>query len=77
MKIRLVTFGEIDIEGQHYHHDVIIENGKVRKRRKKLSKTYSSRFGHTPLSVEENIPWHGTKLFVGTGAYGSPPAMRG
>ncbi len=75
MKIRLVTFGEIEIEGQHYNHDVVIEKGQVQKRKKKLSKAYSSRFGHTPLSVEENIPWHGTKLFVGTGAYGSLPIM--
>ena len=75
MKMRLVTFGEIDIEGQHYAHDVVIEKGKVRKRKKKMSKAYRSRFGHTPLSVEEDIPWHGTKLFVGTGAYGSLPVM--
>jgi len=75
MKIRLVTFGEIDIEGRHYDHDVVIEKGKVRKRKKNLSKAYRGRFGHTPLSAEENIPWHGTKLFVGTGAYGSLPIM--
>ena len=75
MKMRLVTFGEIDIEGRHYDHDVVIEKGRVRKRNKKLSKTYRSQFGHTPLSVDENIPWHGTKLFVGTGAYGSLPIM--
>jgi hypothetical protein len=75
MKIRLVTFGEIDIEGQHYDHDVVVEKGQVRKRNKKLSKAYRGRFGHTPLSVEENIPWHGKKLFVGTGAYGSLPIM--
>jgi hypothetical protein len=75
MKMRLVTFGKIDIEGQHYEYDVVIEKGKVRKRKKQLSKVYRSRFGHTPLSVEENIPWHGRKLFVGTGAYGSLPVM--
>ena len=75
MKMRLVTFGEIDIEGQHYNHDVVVDKGQVQKRRKKLSKAYRSQFGHTPLSVKENIPWHGSKLFVGTGAYGSLPVM--
>lgn len=75
MKMRLVTFGEIDIEGQHYDHDVVIAKGEVRKRKKKASKAYRSRFGHTPLSAEEDIPWHGNKLFVGTGAYGSLPVM--
>jgi hypothetical protein len=75
MKMRLVTFGVIDIDGQHYDHDVVVEKGQVRKRKKNLSKAYRNRFGHTPLSAEENIPWHGTKLFIGTGAYGSLPIM--
>jgi hypothetical protein len=75
MKMRLVTFGKIDIEGQHYDYDVVIERGKVRKRKKRLSKAYRTQFGHTPLSAEENLPWHGRKLFVGTGAYGSLPVM--
>ena len=75
MKMRLVTFGKIDIEGEHYECDVVIEKGKVRKRKKRLSRVYRSRFGHTPLSIEENIPWHGRQLFVGTGAYGSLPVM--
>jgi hypothetical protein len=75
MKMRLVTFGKINIEGKHYENDVVIEKGKVRKRKKRLSKTYRTQFGHTPLSAEEDIPWHGRKLFIGTGAYGSLPVM--
>jgi len=75
MKMRLVSFGEIDIDGQHYDHDVVVEKGQVQKRKKKLSKAYRSRFGHTPLSIEEHIPWHGKKLYIGTGAYGSLPIM--
>ena len=63
MKMRLVTFGKIDIEGQHYDYDVVIERGKVRKRKKRLSKVYRTQFGHTPLSVEENIPWHRPETF--------------
>jgi hypothetical protein len=76
MKMELVNFGEINIEGRHYDHDVVVEKGQVQKRKKKLSKAYRSRFGHTPLSVEEDIPWHGKTLFIGTGAYGNLPIMR-
>ena len=75
MKMKLVDFGEIDIEGRHYDHDVVVEKGRVRKRKKKLSKAYRGQFGHTPLSVKENIPWHGPRLFVGTGKFGSLPIM--
>ncbi len=76
MKMRLVSFGEIDIGGTRYDHDVVIEEGEVRKRKKKPSKAYRSKFGHTPLSVGESIPWHGEKLFIGTGACGSLPVMK-
>ena len=33
MKARLVKFDEIEVEGKRYTHDVVIEGGKVRKRR--------------------------------------------
>ncbi|TNG02677.1 MAG: hypothetical protein EP297_00900 [Gammaproteobacteria bacterium] len=75
MKAKLVSFGEIHIEGQRYNYDVVIEKGKVRKRQKKPSKVYRERFGHTPLSDQESIPWHGGKLFIGTGTYGRLPVM--
>ena len=75
MRMKLVSFGQLDIEGQRYDHDVVIEKGKVRKRRKKASKAYQGDYGHTPLSAAEEIPWHGKKLYVGTGAYGSLPVM--
>jgi hypothetical protein len=32
-------------------------------------------FGHTPLSVEEDIPWDCRRLVVGTGAGGALPVM--
>ncbi len=75
MKIRFISFGEIDIEGRRYDHDVVIEEGEVRKRSKKPSKAYRGEFGHTPLSVDENIPWRGEKLFIGTGTYGRLPLL--
>ena len=30
---------------------------------------------HTPLSVNEAIPWHGQRLIIGTGTYGRLPIM--
>src|SRR5215472_18641415 len=75
MKARLVKFGEIEVEGKRYTHDVVIDGGKVRKRKKGASKEFREKFGHTPLSVEEKIPWGGKRLIVGTGAHGALPIM--
>ena len=36
---------------------------------------FRSRFGHTPLSADEDIPWSGPRLVVGTGASGRLPVM--
>src|SRR5438552_18747089 len=75
MKARLVKFGEIEIEGKCYAHDVVIEGGKVRKRKKGPSKQFREKFGHTPLSGGEKIPWGGKRLIVGTGVHGALPVM--
>ena len=75
MKAQLVKFGEIEVEGKHYPHDVVIDGGKVRKRKKGPSKQFRKEFGHTPLSAKEEIPWGGKRLFVGTGAHGALPVM--
>jgi hypothetical protein len=56
MEAKLIAFGEIEIDGERYDHDVVIEAGKVSKRAKKASKSFRSEYGHTPLSVEEEIP---------------------
>jgi len=75
MDARWRGFGEIEIEGVRYTHDVVIDGGDVSKRSKKPSKRYRARYGHTPLSPDERIPWGGARLIVGTGAYGSLPVM--
>jgi len=75
MKARLVKFGEIEVEGKRYTHDVVIDGSKVRKRKKGPSKQFREKFGHTPLSAEEEIPWGGKLLIVGTGAHGALPVM--
>lgn len=75
MRARLIAFGEIEVEKERYDHDVVIEGGKVRKRKKGPSKQYREKTGHTPLSIKEDIPWGGSQLIVGTGAYGRLPIM--
>jgi hypothetical protein len=46
----------------------------VRKRKKKPSKKFRNEFGHTPVSVEEKIPWKCRRLIIGTGT-GALPVM--
>ena len=75
MKAQLIAFGEIEIAGQRYHHDVVIDGGKIRKRSKKASKVYRETYGHTPLSLGENLPWGGRQLIVGTGRYDRLPVL--
>jgi hypothetical protein len=75
MRIDQFTFGSIRIDGVTYEHDVVIARGRVRKRKKKSSKPFRDAFGHTPLSIEENIPWDCRRLVVGTGADGALPVM--
>ena len=75
MKVRLLGFGSIDIEGRRYERDVVIDAGRVRERRKKPSKRYRAEFGHTPLSAQEELPWGGGRLIVGTGVSGLLPIM--
>jgi hypothetical protein len=69
------AFGVIDIDGTTYDHDVIIDRGEIHRRTKKASKKFRETFGHTPLSMEENIPWKCACLVIGTGAYGRLPVM--
>ena len=75
MQIQDFSFGSIRIDGATYEHDVVIDRGEIRKREKKPSKKFREAFGHTPLSVEEDIPWKCRRLIVGTGAYGRLPVM--
>ena len=54
---------------------MVIDRGKVHKRKKKPSKKFRDTFGHTPLSIEENIPWKCQRLVIGTGT-GALPVMK-
>jgi len=74
MRFEGFSFGSIRIDGVTYDHDVVIDRGEVQKRKKKPSKKFRDEFGHTPLSVEEKIPWKCRCLVVGTGT-GALPVM--
>lgn len=75
MKMIMQGFGEIEVEGTRYDYDLVIEQGNIRKRAKGPSKAYRAAYGHTPLSADEAIPWHGERLYIGTGMYGALPIM--
>ena len=75
MKFEDFSFGRIRVDGTLFDHDLVIDRGKIRERKKKPSKKYRESFGHTPLSVEEEIPWKCDQLVIGTGT-GALPVMK-
>ena len=74
MRFQKFSFGSIRIDGTTYEHDVVIDRGEVRKRKKKPSKKFRDTSGHTPVSQEEAIPWKCRQLVIGTGT-GALPVM--
>jgi hypothetical protein len=75
MRFGEFKFGSIQIGGTSFQHDVVIDQGRIRKRKKRASKCFRAAFGHTPLSVAEDIPWGCARLVIGTGANGALPVM--
>jgi hypothetical protein len=76
MRFDKFSFGTLQIDGHTYEQDVVIERGEIRKRKKAPSKKFRDKSGHTPLSIEEKIPWKCKRLVIGTGAYGRLPVMK-
>jgi hypothetical protein len=74
MTFESFSFGSIQIDGITYEHDVVIDRGEVRKRKKGPSKQFRDTFGHTPVSIEEEMPWKCRRLVIGTGT-GALPVM--
>ena len=70
------SFGSLRIDGRPYEYDVVIDRGEIRDPKKKPSKKFRDAFGHTPLSIAEDIPWKCRQLIIGTGAYGRLPVMK-
>lgn len=75
MNVEKLTFGSVTIDGVTYTKDVVIDRGEVKKRKKGASKRYRDRFGHTPLSDDEYIPWNCKQLIIGTGHSEGLPVM--
>ncbi len=75
MRFDNFSFGSLQIDDSTYEHDVVIDRGEIRDRKKKASKKFRNDFGHTPLSIAEDIPWKCRRLVIGTGAYGRMPVM--
>jgi hypothetical protein len=73
MQATLIEFGILEIDGVRFEHDVVVDRGRLRKRDKKASKSLRERYGHTPLSLLEPIPWDCRRLVGGTGAVGALP----
>jgi hypothetical protein len=65
-------FGSITIEGEQIKHDVIIRlSGKVKKRKKKLSKAVYGTSHTISLDEAKHVYQKGAeRLIVGTGQYG-------
>lgn len=66
-------FGSIEIDDQRFEHDVVVERGQISKRHKRASRALRHKYGHTPLSLLEPIPWKCRRLIVGSGADGALP----
>ena len=73
VRISGYTFGSVHVNGVTYEHDLIVDRGKIRKRKKGASRKFRRTHGHTPLSAAEDIPWRCRRLVIGTGADGRLP----
>jgi hypothetical protein len=73
MRLTDYSFGSVRVDDVMCDHDLIIDRGKVRKRKKATSRKFRDAYGHTPLSAAEDIPWRCRRLVIGTGAGGALP----
>jgi hypothetical protein len=76
MRFTDYSFGSIRVDGVTYDHDLVIDRGKIRKRKKAASRRFRGAYGHTPLSAAEDIPWRCRRLVIGTGADSALPVLR-
>jgi hypothetical protein len=56
MKAKVLKFGEIEVDGERYDHDIVIDTGKVKKRKKRVSKPFHVEYGHTPVIENCSAP---------------------
>jgi len=71
--IQSTEFGSITVAGEVYDHDIVIRlSGKVKKRKKQLSKEQSGTSHVVSLDEAKHILDEGAeRLIVGTGQYGA------
>lgn len=74
-RIDALVFGRITVDGKQLEEDVIFEHGKVRERDKGPSRALKAQYGHTPLTVKEEIPWDCKRLLIGIGMDGQLPVL--
>jgi len=75
MEFQDFSFGSIRIDGVTYNDDVMIDRGEVHRRDKSPSRRFRSVYDHTPLSLQERIPWDCKCLVVGSGVDGKMPVL--
>ena len=47
MRFTGYSFGSLRVDGVTYDHDLIIDRGKIRKRKKAASRKFRGAYGHT------------------------------
>ena len=68
IRVDEVKLGRISINGHVYGRDIVITNNKsITLRESRSSDALRTRYGHTPMTTAENIPWACEKLVIGTG----------
>jgi hypothetical protein len=69
--IQKTKFGSITVEGEQFEHDVVIRlSGKVKKRKKKLSRQHYGTSHKVSLDEAKDIFQKGAKrLIIGSGQY--------
>ena len=70
------SFGSVRVDGVSYDHDLIIDRGKIRKRKKHASRKLRGAYGHTRCRPPGISPWRCRRLVIGTGADGALPVMK-
>ena len=75
MRFSGYSFGSVRVDGVAYDHDLVIDRGTIRKRKKGPSRPFRGAGGHTPLSAAEDIPWRCRRLVIGTGAADALPVL--
>lgn len=75
MKIRANKFGEIEVDGENYDHDVVIYPKKIEERKKWISKSkHGTSHKFTAEEMEEYLKMGNSEkiemIIFGTGYYG-------